>query len=127
MSIILLKYWRQILIVILLVVSIGSAGYSIYHKVYNSGYTAASAVYEKQINAYNKKLDERVANIEDISSSISSKLVLQRDLNKKNFASIISTVKNKPLYTVEATTGICKPSTDFLQAYISAINKANGQ
>jgi hypothetical protein len=119
----LLKYWKQLLLAVLLSVTIGSASYSIYHKIYNAGVAEATTKYEKQIGEFNKQLSDRITNIENISDSIETKLVLQRADNKKEFASILASVKGKPSYTI--VDGKCAPSVDFIKAYNDAINKAN--
>ncbi len=116
---ILLKYWKHIAIAIALLVVLST----VYNKVYNDGYTKAAAECAIKMKEYEDKLDKRIATIE----ANSTKLVEQSDANqealKKDYASILLTIKGKPLYTVVA--GKCAPTKDFVDVYNKAIDRAN--
>lgn len=118
--IIILKYWKHLLLISLLVV----ASYIVYNKIYDSGYSKATAEYNLKIEDYNKKLDSRINNIEIASSTIVNTLSTQRDITKKDLSNILYAVKNKPPYIIDKT-GKCAPSIDFIDTYNKAIDRVN--
>lgn len=111
--------WKEILIVAILA-AIGYLGYS---KVYNIGYTAAAAVYQKQLNEYNDNLNKRIVNIENNSSALLDLSNANREAASKEYKAIIAATRGKPLYTINS--GVCTLSPDFVKAYTDAINRAN--
>lgn len=115
------SYWKQL--VIILVISI--AAYFIYNKVYTAGYNAAAVVYAKKMEEYNIKLDGRIAGLEEASNVLVTEAIESRKSIKKDFNTILASIKNKPLYVVNNVTGECAPSADLVRVYNEAVDRAN--
>lgn len=121
MTLLLAKYWKQLLIVVLLVAALLAA----YDKVYTMGYTAAEKAHKEYVAEYMKSLDTRVFGIETRSNTLIEEFRLNRELSKKDFNKILLATRGKPLFTI--TEGKCSPSNDFVDAYNAAIKRANGK
>lgn len=118
-TVLLLKFWRQIVGILLLSVVL-FAGYSY---VENIGYTRATVEYTKQMKDFNDKLDKRIDNLEQSSAVLITASIANKEQAAKDFKTILQAAKNKPLYTIQ--NNICAPSTDFINTYNEAINRAN--
>lgn len=113
------NYWKHILICI----SIVLASYFIYNKIYDIGYRSAAVEYTKIIDEYKANQIKRI----DTLVATSDQLVLQLLNNNKqrqiDFTNILSSIKNKPMYTIEQ--GVCKPSEDYINLFNESVNRAN--
>lgn len=120
------KYWKHILIVIVLLV----LSWYAYSRIYNRGFEAANIACEKriqeytqQMNDYKAKLDERVQLIEDASNALVKETIEARKITKTEFTKIITKYIDKPMIVIEE--GKCRPSEDFIKAYNEAVDRAN--
>jgi len=116
---ILKKYWKHILIVIVIL----AASAYFYNKIYTLGFDAANVECAQRMKEYTEKLDARIAAIEEASSTLVTEAIDARAVRKKDFATILSTIKNKPLYTV--VEGKCTPTEDLIRIYNEAVDRAN--
>lgn len=116
----LLAYWKQIVIAIIL----GGLGFLGYQHVYHIGYEAASVKYEKQIKDYNDRLNTRITNLEDRSTVLIEQTLLGNQATKLDLANLLKTLKGKPLYTID-NKGMCQLSPDFIKTYNDGIKKVN--
>ena len=87
------------------------------------GYNAASVECAEKMKEYEAKLDKRISGLEDASNTLIVEALESRKVLKKDFNTILLSIKNKPLYTIEQ--GKCTPSPDLIRAYNEAINRAN--
>ena len=115
-----LLYWRQALLAILL----GGLGLLGYQHVYHKGYEAASVKYERQIKEYNDKIDNRISTLESSSTVLIEQTLLGNQATKVDLAKVLKTLSNKPLYTIDSK-GACKLSDDFVKAYNDGIARVN--
>jgi hypothetical protein len=120
------SYWKHILIVIVLVTVTGI----LYKKVYNIGYDAATVEcaaklkdYEQKMNEYKENLNKRIIKIEEDSNTLSEEILTSKKDVKKDYVTILSTIKGKPLVIIEKDK--CTPSTDFIRVYNEAVTRAN--
>ncbi|CAB4134054.1 hypothetical protein UFOVP273_8 [uncultured Caudovirales phage] len=116
-----LKYWKQLVLSVLLVILL----YTGYEHIKQVGYNEASTKYEAIIKDYNDKLDKRISTIETNSTQL---VQAQNDAAAKidqSIDQITVLAKKKPLYVVNQTG--CIPSQNFLDSYNSVINRANGK
>jgi hypothetical protein len=120
------KYWKHILIVVVLL----AASIYMYNKVYNRGFEAANVACEKRIQEYAQKMTEykeamdvRIATLEEASSVLVRESIATRKVVKKDFATIITKYKDKPMFIINETK--CEPSVDFINAYNEAAARAN--
>lgn len=118
----LLKYWKHVIIMLIL----GSACFLGYQHIYHMGYSAASIKYERQISEYNIKLDTRIAGLEAQSTVLVEQTLLGGQAIKLDMDKLAKAIKGKPLYTID-TTGKCQLSSDFIKAYNDGINRANSK
>jgi hypothetical protein len=123
---ILKKYWKHVLIVVVLLV----LSWMAYSKIYNIGFEAANIACEKRIQEYSAKmkeyednLDKRIAGLEEASNILVTEAIESRKVIKKDFSVILASIKGKPLYIIEQ--GKCSPSTDFVRAYNESVERAN--
>lgn len=114
MPIYLIKYWKEIL----LAVAITFSAYMVYDRIYTKGV-------QDSIAAHEKYLDEKIGNLEHLSTHIA----LQNEQNTKavqdDLALILSKSSQKP--TVIYKEGKCIPSDNFLDSYNSLIDRANSK
>ena len=115
-----LLYWKQILMAVIL----GGVSFLGYNHIYDKGFAAASVKYEKQIKEYNDTLNKRIVNLEDRSTVLIEQTLLGNQAVKLDMANLLSTLKGKPLYTID-TKGECKLSPDFIRVYNEGIKKVN--
>lgn len=120
------SYWKHILIVVV-VIAISAF---MYKKVYNIGYSAANvecaekiALYEQKMTLYKTALDDRIKLLEETAITLVNESLDARKSLKKDYSTILATVKNKPLTVIEKDN--CKPSPDFIRVYNEAVNRAN--
>lgn len=113
------KFWKEIVIVIL-VSSTLTFGY---FKIKSVGYQEAATVYQAKIDKYEKDLEARISSIEKTSTAILDNSILRREEAARDFKQIMAATKGRPLYTI--TSGICAPNDDFIRAYNDAVARAN--
>lgn len=118
---ILLKYWKEL--AILLVVGLIST--VAYDKVYTRGYEKAAIEYELKIKEYNTKILNKITRLEDTSDLLVTQNISLQQHSRVEFEQIQKALEGKQLYTIVA--GKCAPSKDFIDAWNSAIRKANGK
>lgn len=116
------SYWKHILIIVVLSV----VSYIVYNKIYTAGYNAASAECAEKMKEYTEKLDSRIAGLEEASSTLVTEAIESRKSIKKDFNTILASIKNKPLYVVNKT-GECAPSVDLVRVYNEAVDRANSR
>lgn len=109
---ILLKNWKALAGILAVVVLITTT----YSYVYNKGYNARSeevaadlARHAAAAEAQAIKLEQLSKKLSDVSESITAQ-------NSQNLATILLSVKNKPLYVITPE-GKCMPSKEFETAY----------
>lgn len=117
--VVLLKYWKEFIAILAIV---GGLSFAYYH-VEQKGYDRAVVVYEKKIQEYNDKLDQRIGNIEKNSDALVTSAMNSKEQYAKDFKAILNAAKGKPTYIVQK--GNCLPSPDFIESFNAAIRKAN--
>ena len=122
------KYWKHILIVIILLL----VTTYFYNKIYTRGFDAVNVACEQKLQDYAQKmkeyeasLDKRIAGLEEASNLLVTEAIESRKVLRKDFSVILSTIKNRPLYTIDQ--GKCAPSEDFVRVYNDAVNRANAK
>jgi hypothetical protein len=113
------KYWKQLILSIVLTVS----AYIVYNYIYQRGVVDTTIVYEHKIKDYQDRLDKRISTIETNSVLLVSTAQAHTDLLNKDIDAIVLLSKKKSSFTINQ--GKCIPSTDFIDSYNSVINKAN--
>lgn len=114
------KYWRMIVVLLL----IGAYTGFIYGQGYKKAYNLQEVKYEKRISDGLAGLTKKVESIELIANSNSLKAqASQREL-VADLAKISRDWKNKKLYTIN-NQGQCEPSEDFFNSYRSVILRGN--
>lgn len=117
--IILLKYWKHIVIIL----SLAGFGYLGYSKIYSIGYQAAATEYAKKMKLYEDDLAKRISSIESTSETLVQLTRLNNDSFSKDIKGILTNIKGKPLYYVKE--GKCTPTPEMYKAYNDAIERAN--
>lgn len=113
----LLKYWKYIVGVVLICGGIAVVGGAIY----NSGYDSSEQKWEARIAERDKIQENQTLEIIKLSKSviITSDILTKQSID--NLDKILSTVNNKPLYTI--VDGKCNPSQVFSDTYVSIIRE----
>src|SRR5574343_652020 len=97
------SYWKHILIALVIIF----VSYFVYNKIYNIEYSDANAKCAEKMQAYVEKLDARIAGLKEASNTLVTEAIESRKIIKKDFNTILASVKNKPLYKIEQ--GKCAP------------------
>lgn len=119
MTALLLKYWKQIA----LVVCIAITAALLYNKVYNIGYDAASTEYKQEIEKLNSRIAKKIDRIEQNSNILIASRNNQSRKDAEDFQKIIDAIQNKDLVVIR--NGECEPSPAMIQTLNDAIKKAN--
>lgn len=124
--ILLKKYWKH-LIILLLLISLCIYGYK---AIYNIGYSASQveckqqlSAYEEKMLQYKKSLDDRIKTLEETSISLVKETQIEKLEVRKDIAKIITVYKDKPLVVIEKEK--CTPSSNFIAAYNEAVARVN--
>lgn len=113
------NYWKQLTIIAL----IFTICYTGYYKIKSIGYSEANYECSIKMNEFNNSLDKLIVVIQDSSSSLIKESVESKISLKKDISTILSTIKNKPLYVIEH--GKCAPSTEFIDTYNQIVDRVN--
>jgi Tfp pilus assembly protein PilE len=113
------SYWKQLAIAVIFL----AAAFTAYNHVYQRGYMAAEATYQKQIATYQEQVAKRIDNVEKLSTTLVEQSNTNAQTLSKDLSVILTTVKNKPLYKIE--NGKCSPSVDFIDSYNAVILRGN--
>ena len=105
------KYWKQIVGTLVILVLL----YSGYNLIYNRGVEAATAKYEQRLKERDDILAKQSEEISKLSSTQAATTSLILAKSEENLHTILSSVKNKPLYKI--VDGKCAPSEEFSKAY----------
>jgi hypothetical protein len=116
MALILLKYWKQLFLLIVIVASL----YSGYSYVKGTGVQEATIKYTAVIAQYEKDITDKAKTIEVMSNVLATQQKASTDLLNKNINSILVSIKNKPLVVIKNQE--CTPSTTFSDSFLQ-INK----
>lgn len=120
----LLLFWKQILISIILAgISYTGINY-VYQYGYQYGYTSAETKYTKIIKEYQVDVANKIAVLERTSTELATKQQKNSDKLTKDIGSIMYSIKDKSLVIVKE--GKCTPSKTFLDSFIM-INKQVNQ
>lgn len=119
MTVILLKFWKEIALV-LLVLSLGGV---LYKHVRDIGYKDAYVKYDQIIKEQNELILTRISSLELASTAIAEEYEKSRIATSEEYKKILAATKSKPL--VIYRDGVCNISDDFSSSYINAINRAN--
>jgi len=120
MTVLFLRYWKQIAAITAIVL----ACFFVYKYIYDIGYKAAEVHYTEKIKAYEDRVDQRIQQIQSGSTVLIEQVLLSRQATKRELTQVLLAVKDKPLYRVDPT-GKCQLSEDFIAAYNEGINKVN--
>lgn len=118
---ILLKYWKE-LAILSIVLAFSAVAYD---KIYTRGYEKAAIEYEAKIKEYNTKVLTKIARIEDTSDLLMTQNISIREQSRLEFEQLNKSLAGKQLYNIVA--GKCVPSKEFADAVNSAIKKANNK
>lgn len=113
------KNWKYVVIAL----TISALCYTVYSKIKDIGYQEATAECVERMQKYNDKLDTLIVAVESSSASLAAKNIEDKESLRKDFAVILATIKNKPLYVIEQ--GKCKPSEDFVNIYNQVVDRVN--
>lgn len=118
-----LKYWKHLLLSVLLVAS----GYLVFDAIFDMGYQKASNKYEQRIKDYEDALVERINRIENHSIIYMQTTHDANTLFNSKLEKVLANVskKNEPLYIVKE--GKCTPSKEFVDSYNSIITGGNAK
>lgn len=114
MSAFIIKFWKELV----LAAAILFNAYLVYDKIYTKGV-------EDTIAAHQKYLDEKISNLEQLSTSIAKQNETNNQQVRDDLAVILSNSSKKP--TVIYKEGKCIPSDNFLDSYNSLIDRANSK
>lgn len=116
---ILKKYWKHILSVVLILAALASIG----NTVYTWGYTNAKEECAKIDKAKTEVQNRQTNAIIELSKKVSDFADKSSKDSKDNLDKILATVKNKPLFTIN--NGKCEFTKDFEQTYIKMLEEGN--
>lgn len=119
MPFILLKFWKEILLSVL----IAGGSFFVYEKVKHIGYVEAETKYEAIIHDYQKQIAEQVATIENNSRILVDGNRDSAVILKSRMDDILGTLKGKPLVVVK--NGECSPSQTFSDSFGKVNQQAN--
>lgn len=103
---------------------IAGALYGSYKYVENQGYQKAQAECTAKFEAYNKKMDEKLGNIQGSISTMAEELITQNQSMASDIVTIARNTKNKGPTTI-VKEGKCTPSPTFVEGLNEAIDRAN--
>jgi len=110
-QLLLLKYWKQILISGSLILSL----FLVYNYVYQRGVDATTIKYEAKLKAQEELLNKRITTIENNSQVLIEQGILATNNTKKDLDKILASTKNKPLVIYKNDE--CIPSQTFLDSW----------
>jgi flagellar capping protein FliD len=113
------SFWKEIFVVLL----VSGILYTGYYKVKHIGYKEAAEECAQKSKEYNDKLDKLIDKISENSELLIASSEASSASLKKDFGTILTTIRNKPLYVIEQ--GKCTPSKDFVDAYNEAVDRVN--
>lgn len=119
MEFLLKRYWKHLLVGVLLVVILSA----VYNRIYEAGYNAARIECAAKIKDYEDKVDRRISSIEDISKKLLNETTVSNESFKQFSSKLLNTTKGTPLFVLDK--GVCRPSAEYIRAYNEAIAKAN--
>jgi hypothetical protein len=122
MLIILKAFWKEILVG----VAVSFILYQAYGWAYDHGYKKAENHYISVIKEREDARDEKITQIEVSSTKLLELTLVNSDKVSKDIRGI-KLPDNKPLTIITKDGKDCVPSTDYVQAYNAAINKANSK
>lgn len=102
----------------------GGLLYGGYSYVRNIGYQEAQAECNEKFEAYNKKMDEKLGNIQGSISTMAEELITQNQSMASDIVIIARNTKNKGPTTI-VKEGKCTPSPTFVEGLNEAIDRAN--
>lgn len=102
----------------------GGLLYGGYRYVENQGYQKAQAECNEKFEAYNKKMDEKLGNIQGSISTMAEELITQNQSMASDIVIIARNTKNKGPTTI-VKEGKCTPSPTFVEGLNEAIDRAN--
>lgn len=114
MPIFMLKYWKELVVILALSV----CAYLVYDKIYTKAV-------EDTIAAHQKYMDGKIQTLEDMSSHIALQNEQSTKALQSDLAEILAKSSKKP--TVIYKEGKCIPSDNFLDSYNSLIDRANSK
>lgn len=114
---ILLKFWKEILLAVL----IGMGGYLIYDKLVTIGVNKG----KQELTLYKSQLDEKISTLEDFSRVIIVQNENTTKLLRADMSAILAEAKTKPVFVLKD--GKCTLSTEFVDSYNSVIDRANAK
>ncbi len=118
MPALLLKYWKE-LVVILALIGIAYSGYSY---VYNLGYKAAEAECAKKLQVIEDLKEKRIQEIQDYAKANLEQTVLNNVNTSKDIKAILNKKQEPPTVIIE---GKCQPSESYIKTYNAIIERAN--
>lgn len=114
----------KIAVVLISALLLGGALYGSYKYVENIGYQKAQAECNEKFEAYNKKMDEKLGNIQGSISTMAEELITQNQSMASDIVTIARNTKNKGPTTI-VKEGKCTPSPTFVEGLNEAIDRAN--
>ncbi len=115
----LLKFWKEILIVIVAILVYTF----IYNKGYDNAYKERTQYYESVLKKNHEELVTKLDTLETESSILSNTTRKNHDKLVGDLTSLTKDMKSKNLYIVK--NGECVPSEDFSMTFNSIISRAN--
>lgn len=115
----LLKYWKQLIVLLSVVIALSL----LYNHTYNKGYDAASKAYEQEIAKYKKEVSDKIAAIERTSTLLLEQSIVEQQKDAEDFEKLLATIKNKKMYVIN--NNICEPSPDLVKIYNDSVDRAN--
>ena len=118
MSTLLLKYWKE-LVVLISIIGVAYAGYSY---IYNKGYEAANLECAIRLQEIEEMKAKHIKEIQDYAKANLEQTVLNNVNTSKDIKAILN---KKPEVATVIIEGKCKPSDSFIETYNAVIERAN--
>ena len=113
----------KLLLVALISLIIGLAGYSVYNNIYTRGERAAQIECQARFDKYQKEVDAKVATLETNLSVLTATSLHQQLALNSDIEEILKRVKKSPVTVIK--NGKCYPSPTFVEGINQAVDRAN--
>lgn len=110
-----LRFWKEILLALL----IAASSYLIYDKIVSIGINKG----KQEVVEFNKNVDQKIKVLEDFSRVIVIQNENSAKLLRSDMAAILAEAKTKAIFVEK--NGKCTLSNEFIDSYNSVIDRAN--
>jgi hypothetical protein len=118
MPALLIKYWKELAIII----AVAALAYGGYRYIYNIGYEDAQTICAERIQLIEELKDKRIKDIQEYAKANLEQTVLNNVNTAKDIKAILNKKQEPPTVIIE---GKCHPSESYVKTFNQIIERAN--